>query len=165
MARRLFPDIRPDKTFGLRGVTASKRVGRWLRALGMTDPRISPSHSWRHWFIGACRRTVMHVEVRSALTGHSARLDESAGYGDGMKTLVQVLSEAIAKVRPPLAPATGTPADSPSGPTAQPRSRLLRRRRRRPAVAPDNAATAGPIGLTEPAQSRGATHKLTVDGQ
>jgi integrase len=98
----LFPDIPPDATFGLRGVTASKRVGRWVRSLGITDPRISPNHSWRHWFIGSCRRVAMHVEVRSALTGHSARMDESAGYGDEMKSFTQVLADAIAKVPCPV---------------------------------------------------------------
>ena len=54
-ASPLFPDVKPDKTFGLRGVTASKRVGRWVRSLGIGDARISPNHSWRHYFIGACR--------------------------------------------------------------------------------------------------------------
>ena len=38
----LWPDIPPDSTFGTRGATASKRVGRWLRGLGITDERISP---------------------------------------------------------------------------------------------------------------------------
>ena len=106
----LFPDVPPDATFGLRGVTGSKRVGRWVRSLGIDDIRISPSHSWRHWFIGACRRVSMHVEVRSALTGHSAKLDESAGYGDGMKTFLHVLSEAISKVSCPV---IGPPASMP----------------------------------------------------
>ena len=44
-ASPLFPDVKPDKTFGLRGVTASKRVGRWVRSLGIGDARISPTHS------------------------------------------------------------------------------------------------------------------------
>ena len=48
----------------------------------------------------------MHVEVRSALTGHSAKLDESAGYGDGMKTMMQVLADAIVRVPCPVSPST-----------------------------------------------------------
>jgi hypothetical protein len=41
----------------------------------------------------------MHSEVRSALTGHSAKMDESAMYGDEMKTFVHLLAENIAKVK------------------------------------------------------------------
>lgn len=69
-------------------------MARWIRSLGLVDPRISPNHSWRHWFVGACRGASMHVEVRS----NSARLDESAGYGDGMRTFIQVLAAAIGKI-------------------------------------------------------------------
>ncbi len=100
----LFPDIPVDAVFGTRAANASKRVGYWLRkSLGITDDLISPNHSFRHWWIGAARRISMPVEVRSAITGHSARLDESAEYGDGMKTLVAVLAEHVTKVAPPLA--------------------------------------------------------------
>jgi hypothetical protein len=31
----------------------------------------------------------MRLEVRSAITGHSARMDESAGYKDGMASFAQ----------------------------------------------------------------------------
>ncbi|MDO8945052.1 MAG: site-specific integrase, partial [Desulfobacterales bacterium] len=103
----LFPDAKPDALFGRRGINASKNLSRWLKAeLQITDPRISPSHSWRHWFTEACRRTGMHPEVRSALTGHSARLDESAGYGAGAGSLTAQLAEAIARVEPPVPPLT-----------------------------------------------------------
>jgi integrase len=99
----LFPDVARDRVFGQRSVNAGRNVNRWLRSeLGITDPNVSPNHSWRHWFIGACRRVLMPAEVRSAITGHSARLDESAGYGDGMATLVQVLAAYIAKVPCPV---------------------------------------------------------------
>lgn len=99
----LFPDAKPDALFGRRGTNASKNLSRWLKAeLKITDPRISPSHSWRHWFTEACRRTRMHPEIRSALTGHSARLDESAGYGAGAGSFIGLLAEAIAKIEPPV---------------------------------------------------------------
>jgi integrase len=98
----LWPDLRPANMFASRGVTASKRMGQWLRKLGLKDPALSPAHSWRHWFVDACRATQMHPEVRSALTGHSAKRDESAGYGAGMGSFVKVLAENIAKVRAPL---------------------------------------------------------------
>ena len=98
----LWPDLKAGEQFGQVSTTAGKRLSRWLAgSLGLTDPRISPAHSWRHWFITACRRVVMPHEVRSAITGHSARVDESTGYGEGMGTMVQVLATHIAKVRLP----------------------------------------------------------------
>jgi integrase len=102
----LWPDIQPRNLFGSRGATAGKRLGYWLRALGITDREISPAHSWRHWFIDACRAAQLHPEIRSALTGHSARRDESANYGAGMGSFIQLLAENIGKVRPPLPPVT-----------------------------------------------------------
>lgn len=99
----LWPDVAPDKVFGLRSVTAGRKVARWLRGdLGIKDPLISPNHSWRHWFIGACR-VVMPIEVRSAITGHSAKMDESAAYGDGMGTFVQVGGGALGEGEVPTA--------------------------------------------------------------
>ncbi len=98
----LFPDVKPDAVFGLRSTEAGKKIGRWLRTdLAMVDPRISPNHSWRHWFIDAARRVSMPVEVRSALTGHSAKMDESAGYGEGVGSMLGVLAAALAKVALP----------------------------------------------------------------
>jgi len=99
----LWPDIAPDGLLGLRSTTAGKRIARWLRAsCGINDPLISPNHSWRHYFITMCRRTVMPVEVRSAITGHSAKADESASYGEGMGTMVQVMGTYLARISPPL---------------------------------------------------------------
>jgi integrase len=99
----LWPDVKPDAVFGQRGVTAGKRVARWVRTdLGILDPRVSPNHSWRHWFIDAARRVVMPVEVRSAITGHSGQMDESANYGAGMGAMVNVLAEWMTKVRCPV---------------------------------------------------------------
>lgn len=101
----LFPDIPVDKVFGTRAANASKRVGYWLRQdLAITDALISPNHSFRHWLVGAARRVAMPIEVRSAITGHSAKIDESAGYGDGMKSFVAVLAEYLSKVPAPVPP-------------------------------------------------------------
>lgn len=100
----LFPDVKPDAVFGLRSTQAGRKVGRWLRnTLGVADPRISPSHSWRHWFIDACRKVSMPLEVRSALTGHSAKMDESAGYGSGVASMLGVMALHIDKVALPAA--------------------------------------------------------------
>jgi hypothetical protein len=45
----------------------------------------------------------MNPEVRSAMTGHSARRDESAHYGSGMGSFVKVLAENIAMIPPAAA--------------------------------------------------------------
>jgi integrase len=101
----LFPDARSDALFGLRATNASKKVARCLKKeLKITDPKITPNHSWRHWFIDARRQTGTSLEVCSALTGHRAKFDESAGYAGGTGSLVNTLAEAIAKVIPPISP-------------------------------------------------------------
>jgi integrase len=51
----LFPELPPDK-FGSRGGNGTKVLGPWVRSLGLTDNRISPSHSWRHRFKTLGRR-------------------------------------------------------------------------------------------------------------
>ncbi len=43
----LFAELSPDK-FGKRGGNGTKMIGRFVRQLGLKDPRLSPSHSWRH---------------------------------------------------------------------------------------------------------------------
>lgn len=100
----LFPEVKPDKVFGQRAPLAGRKIARWLRALGITDPRISPSHSWRHHFMDAARRVSMPIEVRSAITGHSGKVDASAGYGDGVGSMLEVMASHLAKVPAPVLP-------------------------------------------------------------
>ncbi|WP_091680799.1 hypothetical protein [Methylocapsa palsarum] len=45
----MFPGLAADR-FGNRGGNGTKVIGRWVRGLGLTDERLSPSHSWRHRF-------------------------------------------------------------------------------------------------------------------
>ena len=45
----------------------------------------------------------MNPETRSALTGHSARLDESSQYGAGMGSFTRQLYDALAMVPSPVA--------------------------------------------------------------
>lgn len=79
----------------------------------------------------------MPLEVRSALTGHSAKLDESAGYGHGVRSLVGLMAEAMARVVLPVpASATCTPeAAAPEPPPAKtPRASAQRTRRAEPTL-------------------------------
>jgi integrase len=65
----LFSTLSPD-VFGKRGGNATKIIGRWVRGLGLTDSRISPSHSWRHRFKTLRRRYGLTLDIVNALTGH-----------------------------------------------------------------------------------------------
>jgi integrase len=100
----LWPDIKVSKTFGTRSAEASRGMSRWLRAdLGLTDKRIGPAHSWRHWFEDAARAVLMNAEARDAITGHSRNQNEGAHYGAGMGSHIKVLAEALKALRSPLA--------------------------------------------------------------
>jgi integrase len=68
----LFPGLQPDK-FGKRGGTGTKRLGAWVRAVGLDDARLSPSHSWRHRFMTLARRHELKTDIANAITGHGPR--------------------------------------------------------------------------------------------
>jgi len=68
----LFKDLTPDR-FGSRGGNGTKLIGRWVRGLGITDPRVSPSHAWRHRFKTLGRRFGMAEDISNAITGHGKR--------------------------------------------------------------------------------------------
>ena len=93
----LFPELTPDR-FGSPGGKATKLLGRWIRGLGITDPRKAPSHSWRHRFKDACRRVGIEKAVHDALTGH-ATSDVGDQYGLGYP--LETLAEAIEKLPVP----------------------------------------------------------------
>ena len=65
----LFAELKPDR-FGSRGGNGTKVLGRWVRAMGLTDPRISPNHSWRHQFRTLGRRYGLATDILDAITGH-----------------------------------------------------------------------------------------------
>jgi integrase len=76
----LFTDLTPDR-FGSRGGTGTKILSRWIRALGVTDKRISPNHSWRHRLKTLGRRNGLAVDILDAMTGHG-RKTVADTYGD-----------------------------------------------------------------------------------
>ena len=65
----LFAELKPDR-FGSRGGNGTKVLGRWVRAMGLTDPRISPNHSWRHRLRTLGRRYGLATDILDAITGH-----------------------------------------------------------------------------------------------
>jgi integrase len=76
----LFPDLPPDR-FGSRGGNGTKVLGRWVRALGLEDSRLSPNHSWRHRLKTLGGRHALAPDIVSAIVGH-ARKSVADRYGE-----------------------------------------------------------------------------------
>ena len=68
----LFAALSPDK-FGKRGGNGTKVIGRFVRQLGLKDPRLSPSHSWRHRIKTSGRKYGLAPDLLNAITGHAAK--------------------------------------------------------------------------------------------
>lgn len=68
----IFSRLTPDK-FGKRGGNGTKVIGRFVRQLGITDKRISPSHSWRHRIKTLGRRHGLAKDILDAITGHGSK--------------------------------------------------------------------------------------------
>lgn len=95
----LFPHLAPDK-FGKRGGNGTKVIGRFVRSLGITDTRLSPSHSWRHRIKTQGRRHGLAKDILEAITGHG-RKTVADSYGEFP---VEALLRELSKI-----PAVGVP--------------------------------------------------------
>jgi integrase len=89
----LFAGLTADR-FGNRGGNGTKIIGRWVRALGLTDERLSPSHSWRHRFKTLGRRHGLMPDIVNAITGHH-RKTVADTYGEFE---IEALYREIAKI-------------------------------------------------------------------
>ena len=89
----LFSSLSPDK-FGKRGGNGTKVVGRFVRQLGLTDTRLSPSHSWRHRIKTSGRKYGLAEDILDAITGHGAR-SVADSYGEFP---VEALFREISKI-------------------------------------------------------------------
>lgn len=88
----LFPHLAPDK-FGKRGGNGTKVIGRFVRTLGITDTRLSPSHSWRHRIKTQGRRHGLAKDILEAITGHG-RKTVADSYGEfPVEALLRELSK------------------------------------------------------------------------
>jgi integrase len=76
----LFRGLQADR-FGNRGGNGTKTIGRWVRGLGLTDERLSPSHSWRHRFKTLGRQFGLAPDIVNAITGHH-RKTVADSYGE-----------------------------------------------------------------------------------
>ena len=54
-------------------VKARNKLAEWVRALGVDDRGISPSHAWRHTFKRRAKRAGIDRITRFAICGHSTR--------------------------------------------------------------------------------------------
>lgn len=66
----LFPELKLDR-FGHRSLNGAKVIGRWVRRLGLTEPRLPTSHGWRHRFKTTARVHGLAVDVVAAMLGHT----------------------------------------------------------------------------------------------
>jgi hypothetical protein len=99
----LFPELRPDR-FGSKGGTATKRIGPGIRELAsvmpsLADPRLSPSHLWRHRLHDEFRRLNERKDIEDAIVGHAS---EGSGPGYGEYAIIDMLGPAIEKTRSPI---------------------------------------------------------------
>lgn len=75
--------------------SASKRLGKWLRDIGITNPDKAPMHSFRHRAQDRLRAAGCPQDVRWALLGHEEKT-VAAGYGQGFP--VKMLRQWIDKI-------------------------------------------------------------------
>jgi integrase len=95
---KLFPDVkRMPGAKGAQTAAWSKKYGRWLDKIGITDARYV-FHSFRHTFKEACRVADIREEIHDALTGHS---NGSIGREYGGYPLSH-LGENVAKISYPV---------------------------------------------------------------
>jgi integrase len=71
-----------------------ERLAAWVRALGVNDPKLQPTHGWRHHFKTRCRLAGVSQAAMDALQGHAPRT-EGESYGDWP---ISVLADAINKL-------------------------------------------------------------------
>lgn len=70
---------------------ARDELGRWIRAIGVTHPEVSPTHGWRHTYKQRAARHGMLDRFSDAITGHAA---ETEGRNYGAPTL-RDMAEAL----------------------------------------------------------------------
>jgi integrase len=79
---RLFHELEADR-FGDFGSALSKRVGRKLRSIGLTDPALVADHSWRHRARTLMEHAGVTPWVADAVLGHARPGEGLSRYSAG----------------------------------------------------------------------------------
>jgi integrase len=65
----------PTKPVRPRSVTTRSRLAEWVRKdCRVTDPEVSPNHSWRHTFKRRAARAGIEPRIRDAMCGHAPKV-------------------------------------------------------------------------------------------
>lgn len=106
----LFPDL-PVGSWDRRSSVATKRLGRWLRKAGISDPKKVAGHSWRHWMKDRLRFARVPPEAADAILGHDHPKNAGSGYGDGWRGHPDELVKELEKVASPVRPMLDSKVD------------------------------------------------------
>lgn len=98
----LWPEV-AISMFGRRHDEGARKVRRWLReVVEITDPAVSPNHSWRHTFHTLARQAGIPPHIVNAITGHAGETAISAGYGDSVQSMPAILAPYLERIPSPL---------------------------------------------------------------
>ena len=97
----LFPDL-PGGSKGEPGAYATRELCKWIRdekkGVGITDKKIQPNHSYRHYVKSQLYTAKVDVKTRDMICGHGANVARKYEHGD-----IEQMLEAIQKLPNPLA--------------------------------------------------------------
>jgi integrase len=93
----LFPKL-PRGSSGKPSVYATRKLGEWVRKdLGITDERIEPNHSFRHYVKSQLLKAKVDVKIRDMICGHGKSVARQYEHGD-----IEQMAEAICLLPNPL---------------------------------------------------------------
>src|SRR4029077_18474902 len=93
----LFPKL-PRGSSGKPSVYATRKLGEWARKhLGITDERIEPNHSFRHYVKSQLLKAKVDVKIRDMICGHGKSVARQYEHGD-----IEQMAEAISLLPNPL---------------------------------------------------------------
>jgi integrase len=97
----LFPDL-PGGSKGEPGAYATRELCKWIRdekrGVGITDKKIQPNHSYRHYVKSQLYTAKVDVKTRDMICGHGTNVARKYEHGD-----IEQMLEAIQKLPNPLA--------------------------------------------------------------
>ena len=96
----------------------AENIGRWVRALGITDEELQPSHGWRHRFSTLRRGTAVDREMANYIMGH-VPVHEGERYGGWRPEILGAAIQHFPYIDasngiPKLGPGSGAPSFFPA---------------------------------------------------